>query len=124
MNPKAIKPVEFWWDYDLQEAILHRRGAGERIPDPEIRVWWFDNGYGVEAITSRELLMAGLVYYDVISGIAQDGKLVTMSEEMVRSFHLPEEVFLPREKQTSEEVENYLLTVKAYDTTRRKESSV
>ncbi len=113
-NPTIIGRIEVVWDHPLMSALLHMRGAGHDIPDPEIRVWLFPNGFGAQAVTSREFLMIGQIMYDVSAGLAHEDKVLAFNEDTIGDSGLPPEIFGPRERQSPEEVEAYLELVRNY----------
>jgi hypothetical protein len=121
-NPTSIERIDPVWDFPLMSALLHFRGEGRDVPDPEIRWWIFPNGFGVQALLSRDFLLIGVLMYDVSAGPVHEGKLLALSEETVPDSGLPPEIFNPRERQTAEEVDEYLDTVKNFqmETVERK----
>ena len=118
-NPLVLEQTDPAWDLELGLCLAHLRGAGKSVPDPEIRTWMFSNHYGVQASISREFLLAGLVYYNVASGIVGrqlngSPRLRILTPEIIHDLHLPESIFSVRENLKPEEVEDYLHAVKSY----------
>jgi len=114
MNPTFIERLDPVWDFQLTSALLHFRGTGKDIPDPEIRHWFFKNGYGVQAITAREFLMVGMLLYDVSAGIVKENKFYPFVEHSLHALNLPLEMFSSKECLTIEELESYLISVQNF----------
>jgi hypothetical protein len=119
-NPTGIKRIDYTWDWDLNNAILHLKGSGESYKEPEERYWIFSNStYSVMAVTAREPLMAGIIYWNVFPFVSvKDFKPRALTEREFLALGLPSELS-PHFNLTSDEVESYLTTVKNYEVKRK-----
>ena len=113
-NPSRIESISAAsWDWEVQNALLHARGAGNILPEPEVRYWTFPStGLGVAARLSRDLLLAGLVHYDTWV-FPLEGPPVQLTEIELSRMGFPAD-FAPRENLAPEEVEDFLRTISHY----------
>ena len=113
-NPTRIETVSVAsWDWEVQNALLHARGAGILLPEPEVRYWTFQqNGLGVAARLSRDLLLAQIVCYDVWTFQLQ-GNPRQLTDVDLKKMGLPDD-FAPAENLTPEEVEEFLGKISHY----------
>ena len=113
-NPQRIETLSAAsWDWEVQDALLHARGAGVMLPEPEVRFWTFPNGLGVAARLSRDLLLVGMVHYDVwVYPLTGPPIGLTGRELKKRGLQVD---FEPRENLTPEEVNTFLARVKVHE---------
>jgi|ERR1035437_1146573 hypothetical protein len=111
-NPCRVETLPAsYWDWELQDALLHSKGVGIELPSPEVRFWTFENGLGVAARLSRDMLLAGLIYYDVWA-FPTFGRPKQLTEKELEQRNLPMSL-APKENLLPEEVEEFLNVVES-----------
>lgn len=111
-EPKFIEPLNVDWDWDYRNAIVKSLVPLNPTTVPHVRVWEFTNGYGVKAITSKELFLAGVIAFNLYPFIGTYPKslfLITPYDKAALGLPdiLNEKSMLP-----VEEVEEFLQQVK------------
>lgn len=99
--------VDCSWDWDVMQAIYLRLKSDKPIPYPERRYWWFPSGLGVAAQTNRELLIAGLVFWNVTPLVRRGSFSAPVTRELFPTVPFPSTDAL-----TEEEVEAYINKLK------------
>lgn len=106
-NPYRIENISYDWDTKVRGALAYAEGKGQPLPSPRLLFWRFPNGLVTSALTSRDMLLAGIEAYDVQT-CDEEGTVLDETELKKRKFPLEIE---PQRVLNKEEVEEYLLTV-------------
>ncbi len=111
-NPDRVESLSAAsWDWEVQNALLHARGQGIQLPEPEVRYWAFPNGFGVAARLSRDMLLAYEVCYDVWAFLTAGGPHMLTEKDLLKwGFPL---LLAGRENLLPDEVDEFLAQVKA-----------
>lgn len=109
-NPECIESLSAAsWDWEVQNALLHARGQGIQLPEPEVRYWTFPNGLGAAARLSRDMILAYEICYDVWVFVPSGGPAMLAEKDLlVRGLPLG---LAPRENLLPEEVDEFLAQV-------------
>lgn len=97
-------------DWELQNALLIAKGEGRELPSPSIKKWRFTNRLQVEAYEARDMLLAGLVYYNARVSYLYKLDEVPITPPIAEHLGIPFSD-VERYTLTEEELEKFLLKI-------------